>query len=208
MRKSIRKGIIAGAVIAAGIGLTASPAAADAGWTVTGASGYAYGYSDDTQLKVARSGAVLTCEEAEADATIDNVTGHSGDGIGTIDNTTWTNCTGPFGLTFGVTHVGTWNLNAVQTTSDPDLNVGSITNIEATISGPACSAKFTGGVPGYYNNATGTLQVDPTAPNPNGLELVASDVSGCLGVIQEGDKAEFSGNFAIDPDTIDLTYSS
>jgi hypothetical protein len=209
MRKSIRQGIIAGAVVAAGIGLSAAPAsAADASWTVTGAdpTGYAYGYSDDTQLRVPRSGAVLECVDAEADATINDTSGHAGPAIGTIDNTTWTTCTGPFGLTFNVNHSGTWNINAVAPTADPAVSVGSITNISASISGPACSATFTGGVPGYYRNATGTLSVDPTAPNPGNVSLVASGVSGCLGIIQNGDTAQFTGNFAIDPDTIDLTY--
>ncbi|XVQ09125.1 hypothetical protein ACQP1W_42335 [Spirillospora sp. CA-255316] len=209
MRKSIRKGLIAGAVVAAGIGLTAAPASADlAGWNVTGAdpTGYAYGYSGDTQLRVARSGAVLECVDAEADATINDVTDHPGPQIATIDNTTWTTCTGPFGLTFNVSHSGTWDLNAVQPTADPAVSVGSITNISASISGPACNATFTGGVPGYYRNATGTLSVDPTAPDPGNVSLVASNVSGCLGIIQNGDQAEFTGNFAIDPDTIDLTH--
>ncbi|MFC5748206.1 hypothetical protein [Actinomadura rugatobispora] len=205
MRKSIRTGLIAGAIAAAGIGLTAAPAAAaDASWTVTGASGYAYGYSDDTQLRVPRSGAVLKCVDAEADATINN--GSYSSTVGTIDSTTWTTCTGPFGLTFNVTHGGTWNIKGVQPTADPAVNVGSITNISASISGPACSATFTGGVPGYYRNATGTLSVDPTAPNPGNVSLVASGVTGCLGIIQNGDTAQFTGNFEIDPNTIDLTY--
>ncbi|MFI0355690.1 hypothetical protein [Actinomadura sp. 9N407] len=210
MRKTIRKGLVASAVVAAGIGLTAAPAsAAEAGWTVGGAAadGYAYGISTDTQLKVERSGAVLTCATSEADATINNTTGHPGPAIGTIDQTYWDTCSGPFGLVFDVTHSGKWNINAIAPTADPAVNTGSVTNIAASISGPGCTASFSGGVPGYYkNDPTGTLSLDPTAPNPGNVQLTASNVTGCFGTIQNGDVAKFTGNFAIDPDTIDLTY--
>lgn len=209
MRKTARNGLIMGAVLAAGIGLTATPALA-ASWTVTGANadGSAYAVSDNTVLTNARNGTKLTCELSESMATINNATGHSGTGIGTIDSSTWTNCTGPLGLTFTVTQSGTWSLNAVEPTADPNVGVASITGVTSQISGPFCSATFTGGVTGHYDNSTGILTLDPTDPNPGNLSLVASNVSGCLGLIQNGDVSTFSGDFQVDPDTVDVTYNA
>ncbi|MEW2356445.1 hypothetical protein [Spirillospora sp. NPDC029432] len=207
MRKSIRKGLVASAVVAAGIGLTATPAMADATWSVTGANanGSATATSGNTELKVLRSGAVLRCVTSTATATINNVTGHSGLGIGKISNTAWTTCSGPLGLTFTVTHQGVWDLNAVATTADPAVNTGSITNIKADIAGSGCTATFEGGVPGHYDNNLAVLTLDPTDPNPHNVQLKATAANNCLGLIQANDVVEFKGDFDVDPLSIALT---
>ncbi|MFB4317863.1 hypothetical protein [Actinomadura sp. 21ATH] len=201
MRKSIRKGLVASAVVAAGIGLTATPAMADAPWAITGANadGSAAAESTNTSLRVVRNNAVLTCEVVAAEANIENVTGHNGNAIAQITGSEWTSCTGPLNLSFNVVQNGTWNLNADQTTSDPNVNNGSITNVSATISGPGCTATFTGGVNGHYTNGDGILTLDPSDPDPRNTTLTASNVTGCLGIIVNGDTGEFSGDFFVDP---------
>lgn len=200
MRSTIRKGLVASAVVAAGIGLTATPALA-ATWTVTGAdpSGEAFAESSNTSLEIVRNGAVLTCDLVEVEANIENTAGHSGLSIGQILASDWISCTGPLNLTFGVSQVGTWDIDALAATSDPDVSTGAVTGVQASISGPGCSATFTGGAPGSYDNSTGTLTLDPNGANPGNAELTASNVTGCLGIITNGDKGLFSGDFSVDP---------
>ncbi|GAA3987377.1 hypothetical protein GCM10023085_81780 [Actinomadura viridis] len=207
MRKTIRKTVLTGAVLAAGIGLAATPAMADdASWAVVN-GGSVYAESVDTSLTVVRNSAKLTCDVVSANASIPTTSGHSGVGIGTISSTTWDTCRGPLSLTFTVAHSGSWKLNAIQPTSTAGRSVGTVTNVVANISGPGCTATFSGGVPAYYDNSTGQLTFDPTAPNPTGVSVVASGVSGCLGIITNGDVGRFAGTFDTDPNNVDLVYT-
>jgi hypothetical protein len=206
MRKSIRKGLVASAVVAAGVGLTAVPASsADQSFDVIN-GGDVVAESTDTSLRVVRNNATLTCEVVAAAASIPTAAGHSGSGIGSISETAWDTCRGPLNLTFNVVpdHDPVWAINAVGP-RNATSNYGTITGVNATINGPGCTASFSGSVRGYYDNTNGNLVLDPSVPVSS--TLTASGVSGCLGIIQNGDVGEFSGTFLTDPNTIDLVHN-
>jgi hypothetical protein len=197
MRKSLRTAVIASAVVAAGIGLTAAPAMAGPPFTVSGANadGSASGASDNTNLVLKRGGSpvdTLTCDLSEVTANITN--GSKASQLGTITGSTWTGCRdSQFDLTFSVSHVGTWSLDGI---SGPvgGVTTGAVSNVTANISGPLCTATFSGTAPGRYDNS-GVLTMDPTA-GTNTLHVTAAS---CLGIIQVNDTAEFSGDYGVDP---------
>jgi hypothetical protein len=93
--------------------------------------------------------------------TLKSGSGLSGTAIGTITGTTFTTCTGPLGLTFTVKQVGTWNLSI--TSNSGGTSVGNISNVDATLSGPLCSATVKGAADATYVNSTGGLTLKPVS---------------------------------------------
>lgn len=140
------------------------------------------------------SGIVLTCDSADAAGTATLGTGLSNP-IATLPEgtTQFNNCSGPFGLTFTVTHVGTWELHGDSYAAG--VTTGRITNIVANISGPACEATVTGEVPATFTNSSDELEVLPDQT----LTLEVDPDNDCLGLISSGEKAGFEGVFAITP---------
>ncbi len=70
------------------------------------------------------------------------------------------------------------------------------TAIEADIVGPGCNATVTGSVPVTFTNSTDVLSVQPE------FTLVVTFVdpgNNCLGLINEGEHANFSGSYQITP---------
>ncbi|MBC6461989.1 hypothetical protein, partial [Actinomadura sp. HBU206391] len=191
-------------VAAVVLGLSAPPAFA-ATWTISGSTGAGGAYTataGTTTLRDTNTGATLSCSSASAGGAIPNGTSATGAGVGTITSSSFTNCTGPLGITFTVTQVGTWNINAVSPNATAGVVNGTITNVSARLAGSLCSANVTGGVPGTYDNNTAQLSVNPTAPNPNNVSLTVSGVSGCFGLLRNGDTATFTGTYNVAPNTI------
>ncbi len=195
MRKTSAAALVTAAAAAATLGLGVAPAFA-APWTISGntnADGHYNGTAGTTTLKDTTTGTVLTCTSATATGQLANGT-YTTNAVGTVSATTFTSCTGPLGLTFNVTQVGTWTVNALSSAGGGVTN-GSITGVGATISGPGCSASVTGSVTGTYTNGTAKLAV-----NSGGLTI--SGVSGCLGLIKNGDASTFTATYSIAPSTI------
>jgi len=79
---------------------------------------------------------------------------------------------------------------------------GTITGMDATLSGPSCSATVDGtaadGLDGQvafsYSNTSGRMQ-DLTS----GGNLALYNVNGCLGLIKSGDPVTVSGSYTISP---------
>jgi hypothetical protein len=81
------------------------------------------------------------------------------------------------------------------------VTTGTITGLEATVSGTGCSATIagtsattTGTVRATYTNSTGVLKVLPT-----GGTLHAYNVSGCFGLINNGDPISMSASYKVAP---------
>lgn len=200
MRKRLMGMLGAGAiaVVVALIGGT-TPAYA-ATWTVGPGAAGAFNFSGSagaTLLTDTTTGTQLTCTSSTAAGNSTRGTGLSGTNIARITSTTFSNCTGPAGITFTVTHSGTWTLNAVSYSGG--VTTGTITGISARLSGPLCSATVTGSVQARFTNSNfatppsaATLQILTT-----GSTLRISSVSGCFGLIRNGDAATFSGTYRI-----------
>jgi hypothetical protein len=194
--------LFAGAATAAVIGLSAAPAFAATTWTVS-PGGAITAKSGTTTLKDTKTGNSLSCTSSSTSATLKKGSGLAGAGLGSITKVTFTDCTGPLGLSFTVTtkHLP-WKLNAVSYNSKTGVTTGTITGIDATLSGPSCSAdvdgtgagKDNGQVDATYTNSTGKLAVLATGGN-----LHIYDVSGCAGLINSGDPSTFTATYTVTP---------
>lgn len=154
-----------------------------------------------TTLTDTRSGAVLTCASssssgklnAEADPT-----------VGTVTALTFSNCTGPLGLTFTVTNSNfPWTLTASAFSSSTGVTTGTISGIKSHLSGPSCSADVAGTtattpakVKVTYTNSSGVLKVLTTGGT---LHVFNVPTGSCAGLIKSGDAVQFSGSYTVSP---------
>lgn len=189
------------AALTIGLSATAS-SAATATWTVK-PGGAITGAASGTVLKDNSTGTKLSCKTSKAKGTAKKGSGLAGAKIAKITSVTFATCTGPAGLTFTVKTTATaskpWFLNAK--TYSGGVTHGTLTGIKATLSGTACSATVagtsaskTGSVKGTYTNSTHVLKVSPT-----GGTLHIWNVSGCLGLIANGNASGFTGKYKITP---------
>jgi hypothetical protein len=201
----VKGGVVTGAAFAAALGLAISPASAAGTWTVTGGGAFT-GTSTNTVLKDSATGTTLTCKTSTATGTAANTTGASGTGIASIASVAWTSCSGPLGITFTVTADNLpWSLNAVSYSGG--VTTGTLTGVEAHISGLGCTATFAGAsattpatLDVTYTNSTHDLKVLGTG------NLHAYNVSGtCLGLINSGDATTYSGDYTVSPTTLQIT---
>jgi hypothetical protein len=170
-------------------------------WTVS-PGGAITATSGKTTLKDTTTGSVLSCTSSTANATLKKGTGLAGAGLGSITGISFTNCTGPLGLTFTVTpgHLP-WKLNAIS--YNAGTTTGTITGIHATLTGSGCSAVVDGATSGTanngkvkvtYTNGTHLLKVLTTGGN-----LHIWNVVGCAGLIGSGDASTFSASYSVSP---------
>jgi hypothetical protein len=181
-------GASAGVALAVAITFTISP-----GGAITAKAG-------TTTLKDTNTGSVLTCASSSSSGTLKKGSGVAGSNLGSITKLSFSNCTGPLGLTFTVktTHFP-WHLNAVSFSSG--VTTGTITGIHATLSGPGCSAVVdgtgasanNGKVTAKYSNSTGKLSTTGAG------NLHVYNVSGCAGLINTGDTTSFVGSYTVSP---------
>jgi hypothetical protein len=194
--------LFAGAATAAVIGMSAAPALAATTWSVS-PGGAITGKSGTTTLKDTTTGNSLSCKSSTTKATLKKGTGLAGAGLGSITSVTFATCTGPLGLTFTVkSNDLPWKLNAVSYNATTGVTTGTITGIDATLTGPSCTAtvdgtgagKHNGMVKGTYNNSTGKLAVLATGGN-----LHIYNVTGCAGLINSGDASQFTATYTVTP---------
>lgn len=197
MRTIAKNTAIATAAFAAALGLSISSASATAQSTFTVSPGGNWSAtSTNTELSV--SGSVLTCDTSTASGTLKSGSGLAGDGIGSITGITFGSgdpgdCSFA-GIDFEVTATNLpWALNVSgPNAGDPDAVDGSITGIKASISGTLCTATFEGSVTGKYKNGTHTLSLD-------GGGTLAATAANCLGLINVGNHASFTGDYVVTP---------
>lgn len=195
-------------VTAAALALTASlgaasPNAGAAGtWTVK-PGGSIKATAANPILRDAVTGTTLTCKTLTASGKARSGSGLLGTGIASITSVTFTTCTGPAGLTFTVTpgHLP-WKLNAKSYDTATGVTKGTITGAHGALSGPGCSAVVdgtsatadNGTVEGTYTNSNHELKTLTTGGN-----LHIYHVSGCFGLIRDGDAATLKGTATVTP---------
>lgn len=194
MRRQLLGLLTVGLMTAATAVLTAAPASA-ATWTVNPAGNFT-GTAGTTVLTNTRNGATVSCTSASAAGNIPVAgPGQPGPAIARITGSAWNSCSGLFGISFTVTHVGTWLLNAVSYNSATGTTTGTISNASARLSGGSCTASVAGTVPATYTNSTGVLQVQPTG---TALRITSASF-GCLGALSTGDIVTFRGSYTVAP---------
>jgi hypothetical protein len=197
--------LLAGAAVAAVACLSGGPAfaagpVAAATWTVT-PGGSVSGTAGTTTLQDSTTGTALTCTSSAATGSLKSGSGLRNP-LGTIATLTFSNCTGPLGISFSTSVTGPFPLNGAAYNAGTGVTTGKISNIHGSLSGPLCSATVDGTSAGanngmvraHYKNSTGKLTVLATGGN-----LHIYNVSGCFGLINSGDTATFSGSYAISP---------
>lgn len=185
MRRFIRNAALVGtsAVAALGLAVTQASATSAAGWVVSPGGAFT-AVAEYPTLSV--PAAVLECASATATGT---VASSSSNDVGDIATLTFDDCS-VIGIPFEVTSNNTpWDLNALGVSSVPNAVDGSITGVDAGISGSGCTADFTGTATGHYKNDTKQLVID-------GGTLVASNAD-CLGLINDDDPALFEATFDV-----------
>jgi hypothetical protein len=203
MHKRISALVLSGAAVALTLGLSVTSASATTAktWTVT-PGGNITGTSGTTTLKDTTTGNSLTCKSSSTSATLKSGSGLSGTGLGSVTALSFKTCTGPLSLTFTVS-VGNLPYVLSATKYKSGVTTGTISGIHATLSGSDCSAVVDGATSGTadngkvtvtYTNSTGKLKVLTT-----GGTLHIYDVSGCLGLLNNGDVSTFSGSYTVKP---------
>jgi hypothetical protein len=103
-----------------------------------------------------------------------------------------------------------WYLNAISYNAATGVTSGTLSGIDVSVSGSDCNAEVDGTAAGAdngtvkwtYSNSTGKLTYRPTGGN-----LHLYNVSGCLGVLSNGDSVRVSGTGPVTP-TQTITSSS
>lgn len=115
--------------------------------------------------------------------------------IASINKINFSGCTGPGGA-LTVTTSGSWKLHGTSaaSTAPSDVVSGHVENITAVVANPVCRFTVTGSANGSFDESTQQLNVNETGFTGN---LKVSNVTGCLGQVQNGQSANFSGNFQV-----------
>jgi hypothetical protein len=206
----MRKGIGAVALVvgasAVVIGLAAPATFATTAmtWTVSPGGAWSGVQSGKFTISDTTTGKSLTCLNHAA-GSLQPGTGLSGAGIGSITSLTFTSCKLPGGAAFTLTAGDLpWQLNAQ--TYLPAIRggttVGTVTGIHATIGGRRCNATVDGSTatandgssPIHFHNTLAKLKIEPLGSN-----LHAYGVTGCTGVINNGDSIMFAGAYLLSP---------
>lgn len=195
MRARLIGTLAAGAALAVSAVLTGTASAQPATWTVTPGGAFT-GAAGETDLTT-EGGVELFCSSSTAAGTAQSGSGLSNPLAQLPEGSvTFNDCQGPFGLSFDVAHIGTWDLNGVSYDSASGVTTGTLDNITANISGPGCEATVTGSVNATYTNGSGVLSVLPDQT----LTISTVDPNNdCLGLITQGEHAGFSGDYQISP---------
>lgn len=195
MRRRIHQTAVVAATVTAAVGLTALPSQAIPVTVSGSASSGAYTAVSGTVTFMLSSGALATCSSSAGGGIMPNGYSPSGNNIGGFAVTTWTGCP--------VTQTGTAAINVVGGTAST-VQV-TVTNLTLTYTAPGCTMTATGGAPATYTNASAVLDINPTAPNPQGVQLVVTSVTGCFGLVHPGERLRYAGSYTLTPGTIQLT---
>jgi hypothetical protein len=178
--------------------------------TVTGGGTFSAKASPAT-LKAGK--AKFKCATATASLTINNQTGTMGPAplkIGTAAKFAFQSCTGPFGPATLTVRSATYQVSANSTTDSAgqtDLILGTF---DISFSSPGCAFTISGDAPGWYDNINHGLGMGPKPPVPplQPVHLTVSAVSGCAGLVSNGQKAKFTASYTLTPATLDIESSS
>jgi hypothetical protein len=194
MRKPLVRTIVAvAAAVAAtalGSGVASAAVITPGTWTVAPSGAIAAPAGTTTLVG---PNATLTCQSSSVNGTaVGTATGSPATlaslPAGASTGVKFNNCTGPFGFTFTVTQVGTWLLRGTTFDNVAGVTSGSITSVNARLSGPSCTATVTGSVGATYTNSS--KQLKTTTSN-----LTVTAVSGCLGLLSVGQHPTFNGTY-------------
>ncbi len=196
MRK-IASMLLTTAAAGAAVALTAGTASAA---TVTVSNPNASGAYTATSTSVTLSdgGVNMTCTGSAGAGTILSGTYTTPADIGTITSLNYTGCTGPLGAVTTTVNSLPYHVFIGAPGTPP---TGYISGANVHVSMPLCSFDVTGAAPGKYVNGTSNqLQLTPTVALPTGVTgLTVGNVSGCAGLVHNGDHPTYTANYTVSP---------
>jgi hypothetical protein len=188
---------IGAAVLAAGALLATGAGAAAMTWTVR--PGGAITAAGQTKVTDTATGSTLTCN-AQMSGTLKAGSGLAGPGIGSIATAAY-RCAGPIQFRLAADGLP-WHLSLTSYDAHTGVSGGTLSNLKLTMTGPGCTAVVNGTsgaapdgvVRVRYSNAAGTLMAVTTGGN-----LHWYHVSGCAGLLGDGDAATLSATYTVTP---------
>jgi len=201
MRKRVGSVLFTAAAAAAIVGLSVGPALASTHLTVKVSGGGSY--TAKAGKTVLTDGLVsVTCASSKGSGRLPNGT-HRGAApvrLGTVAKLAFTSCSGPLGQVNN-TVKGKPVLSADPKTNrkgQTDAIIGGV-NVSVSIPAAGCTFTVTGAAPGFYTNKTHTLTMTPKLPvKPvKRAQLTISNVSGCAGVVKNGDHPTFKATYKV-----------
>jgi hypothetical protein len=200
MRRPLSAAALTSVVVAFSIGLSATAAqAATKTWTVT-PGGAITGTAGTTTLQDNTANQTVTCTSSTATGSLKSGTDLKGKGIGTVTSLGFNSCSVD-GVTLTVsTGTVAFPLNAKSFASG--LTKGSVSGIHFSVSSSVCSFVVDGSsatadngtLITRYRNSNHILRVIP-----QGSTLHIYDVSGCFGIINNGDAVSVSASYKVSP---------
>lgn len=187
------------AALVIGMSATASSAVTAKDWSVS-PGGSISGKAGVTTFKDTTTGLTVSCKTSTSTGSLKSGSGLSGTGIGTVTALNFKNCSVD-GQTLSVASGAVkWAVNAKTYASG--VTHGTITGIHISVTSSICSlvvdgtsgSADNGMVKVTYTNSTHKLKILPT-----GGSLHVWDVSGCLGLVSNGDAGSVTTNQTITP---------
>jgi len=201
MRMRIGGLTVAGMAVAVGVGAVSPAAASATVWSVR-PGGAITAMAGKTTLKDTTTDSELLCNSARMSGTLKGGIRLPGTGIGSITTATF-HCPSPIVPPIRLTARGLpWHLNMVSYNTSTNVGRGTISHLELMLTGPSCSAVVNGtsgttadGVAAVsYANMPGKLTIHTAGGN-----LHWYHVSGCAGLLGDGDPATLSAAYTVSP---------
>ena len=192
---------VAGMALAVGAGTVSPAAASGTVWSVR-PGGAITATAGKTTLKDTTTDTELLCTSARMSGTLKGGIRLPGTGIGSITTATF-HCPSPIVPPIRLTARGLpWHLNMVSYNTSTNVGRGTISHLELMLTGPSCSAVVNGtsgttadGVAAVsYANMPGKLTIHTAGGN-----LHWYHVSGCAGLLGDGDPATLSAAYTVSP---------
>jgi hypothetical protein len=200
MRTRLTKVLLSAGAAALVVGLTATTALATAKTTWSVSPGGSISVSGSAQVKDTKTGTIAKCKKITLSGTLKSGTGLSGTGLGTVTDASFSGCTiATITVTVTVKDLP-WTVDALSYDSSTGVSTGKLVGVELVATATGCSATLQGttATNGYtkftYTNSSAKLAL--VGPGGN---LEAADVSGCFGLVNNGDPQEASGSTTLSP---------
>ena len=194
LRKHAARGLFTVTAAALAIGFGATQALAATTLTVVVANGGTI-HASSSHTVLTDNGISVTCSSSKGTASVPSKTtkGTSPVTIGSITALSFGGCTGPTGaVTVHVTKLPKLQIDGKTSGSNTD---GIVAGVSTSLTSTGCSFKVAGSAPGFWSNSSHTLNMTPSAKGLNKAQLTISGVSGCLGLVHNGDHPSYTSTY-------------
>jgi hypothetical protein len=201
IRKRAGSALLVLAASATVVGLGATTALATSATLtakVTGGGSYTASSSKTT---LTDNGVSVTCTGSKASGSIPTKTtkGSSPVTVGTAAKLSFSGCTGPLGAVTVKVNKLPYKVQVDSKTNSKGQTAGIVAGANTSVSMTGCSFAVTGSAPGYYTNSSHQLALTPKPPVKllDKAQLTISKVSGCAGLVSNGDHPTYTSTYKI-----------